>query len=159
MLAAMTMCVLAWSGCGLAGRTMSLPNGYECVIDKSFIGIHRPNEPGPYIGDIGQLDIQGNLVIGTRLEARTEREIGYFLLDTATHELELFEFYHELEAEMTLRGIDHPNIRWPGAFFNGVTTGFLIGSLLAALTVVASVLLFARWTLGKHRHAPKYPGY
>ncbi len=133
-------------GCGIT-REVSLPNGYICYVDK-FIWIAQPDQLETTVDDVGQLDVQGDIVFGRRYDSWKEEFIGYFILDTQRQSVWYTQDDAAWREQLAKLGIEKLNLRWPGVFFNGVPfiwkiMPWVIGTVLIAV-VSGGVHLIAR---------------
>ena len=131
-----------WTGCG-PGRTLSLINGYDCEVGDSFTMIMHPDYVDSFsqvISDVGDLDLVGDIVFGTRVDWKTGANTGYFIIDTLTHDVLLINDYQEWIATLDGMGITERNIRWPGVFFHGFGFRHLFLSIL--VVVLPTLLIF-----------------
>lgn len=133
---------LAWSGCGWS-RPVSLPNGYICYVDD-WIWIEHPDFESNTLSDVGKLDVHGDIVIGTQLDRDTNREVGYFTLNTSTHGLYVTASFEEFAAAVADRGIEEMKLRWPGRNFNGPRPFRILVYTLIATVVFGVFVLFIR---------------
>ncbi|MFK7882814.1 MAG: hypothetical protein AB8F26_01355 [Phycisphaerales bacterium] len=133
---------LAWSGCGWT-RPVPLPNGYICNVDK-FIWIDHPDHQGDTVSGVGELDVHGDVVIGTQLDWESDEEIGYFILDTNAHDLYVTRSLEEFAEAVADRGIENTNLRWPGVNFNGPRPIRLLVYALLAASAFGVFLLLTR---------------
>lgn len=131
-----------WTGCG-PGRTLNLVNGYECYIDNSFIMISHPHFEDSFshaISDVGELDLVGDVLFGSRVDWDSDVVIGYFIIDTLTHDVQLIDDWQVWTTALDGMSITDRNVRWPGVFFHGFSYGSLGLGLLVLL--VAGVCVF-----------------
>ena len=131
-----------WTGCG-PGRTLQLVNGYECYIDKAFIAISPPETAavhGDPVSDAGEFDQVGDVLFGTRVDWNNDVVIGYFIINTLSHDVQLIEDRQEWVKSLEDMGISKRNIRWPGVFFHGF--GFQHVFISALLIVIPTILGF-----------------
>ncbi len=121
---------------------MQLVNGYECYIDKAFIAISPPESEalhGDAISDVGEFDQVGDVLFGTRVD-RDYVVIGYFIINTLTHEVQLIGDHQEWIEKLDGMGITERNVRWPGVFFHGF--GIVHTVALVLLILVPTYLMF-----------------
>ncbi len=140
-----------WTGCG-PGRTLQLVNGYECYIDKAFIAISPPESEaaqGDAISDAGEFDQAGDILFGTRVEWNSDVVIGYFIIDTLTHDVQLIDDRQEWITTLEGMGITERNIRWPGVFFHGFGLRQLIISGLWVF-IPALLIFYGIRSLARH---------
>jgi|GEM_PF-6486479 len=131
-----------WTGCG-PGRTLQLANGYECYIDKAFIAISPPEtkaEQGDAISDAGEFDQVGDILFGTRVDWNSDVVIGYFIINTLTHDVQLIDDRREWISTLESIGITERDIRWPGVFFHGF--GFRHPIVSGLWIFIPSLLIF-----------------
>lgn len=128
-------------GCGIT-REEPLPNNYTLYIED-FIWIEHPHQQGEVVEDIEQLDIQGDLVFGTRRGWLSDQFLGYFILDTRIHTVSYTSSETEWLDQLTELGVEKPNIRYPGLFFHG----YPLWPFVLLVLVLLPVFLLAIWIL------------
>lgn len=134
-------------GCGIT-REVALPNGYICSVDK-FIWIAHPEVMGSGVGDVQEIDVHGDLVFGTTLRNSMPGSTAYFIIETRLGETWTTRDAVEWRDELAVLGVERPNLRWPGPFFNGPP----IGTLLISAGVVLVLILMGVWAIrGLIRH-------
>ncbi|MEM9373089.1 MAG: hypothetical protein AAGA55_05540 [Planctomycetota bacterium] len=139
---ALLIAALAWSGCG-PGRTISMPNGYICYVDKDFIQITDPATYRNGVSDVAELDVRGDIVFGRRADIHSGDHIGYFMLDTRAKSVELFDTQPGFEAALAAAGLDGSNIRGPGLLFHA-GKWFRWAVLLVCPLVILPVIICMR---------------
>lgn len=112
----MILFALAWSGCGIT-REVTLPNGYICYVDK-LIWIAHPDVDGDNVGDVQELDVQGDLVFGLTSDAWNSEPDGYFIIDTGLRVTWRTHNPGVWRDQLAQLGVTELNLRWPGHGFN-----------------------------------------
>jgi len=140
-------CIL--TGCGF-GRTVPLANGYECYVDD-FVLIRHPDTDSSMVDEVAELDMQNEVVFGTREDWRSGDFLGYFIVNTRTHEVQLTSNRSEWTTSIEELEITERNIRWPGVFFHGFGAWeFIKVSLIILIPIL--LIFFGIRALARHEH-------
>ncbi|MEZ6163334.1 MAG: hypothetical protein R3B67_02750 [Phycisphaerales bacterium] len=123
-------------------REVSLPNGYILYVDD-FSWIEHPSQTAKAVHDVGELDIQGDIVFGTRWDSWDEEFLGYFILDTQLQVVWYTRDENEWVEKLNEMGIKEPKVRWPGLFFNG----YPLWLLVILMSILLPVILLTIWIL------------
>ncbi|MHA7813791.1 MAG: hypothetical protein ACX94C_10410 [Phycisphaerales bacterium] len=137
-------------GCGFT-REVTLPNGYICNVDK-FIWIDHPGILGDVVHDVEELDVNDEIVFGTRRDYWNGQFIGYFVLDTQLQAVWFTSDYDEWVQQLADLGITDRNLRWPGVNFNGSSVWQIVVPILIFCSVI-SVILWIILQFAKHERA------
>ncbi|MEM7630214.1 MAG: hypothetical protein AAF356_12480 [Planctomycetota bacterium] len=145
---------IAWTGCGPNG-SIGLPNGYALHVlnaDDTVIGSPEGLLVGIHDASVWEFGVHREVVYGTYRSPSAEYPygdpLGYFLIDTSTHEIEHFEVRERWEAALIRRGERSIKLHWPSLGpFNPLLwerPGPWIRGAIALGVVAASIWLWRR---------------
>ncbi len=127
---------------------MPLVNGYECYVDD-FVLIEHPDFDTAFVENVAELDLQNEVIFGTRQDWLSEEFLGYFIVDTRTHEVQLTSNRFEWTTSLEELEITERNIRWPGVFFHGFgAREFIKVSLIILIPLL--LMFFGIRALARH---------
>ena len=92
--------------------------------------------------DIENLDVQGDLVFGTRRDWISEEFLGYFILDTQLQVAWVTSDGEEWSQQLRELGVTQTNLRWPGVNFNGFSIWSVITPIVIILCMIVALLWF-----------------